>query len=428
MRLPYAEVEFDEKGAIVSPKQVSEARKLIGGEGATDVLVVSHGWNSTHRDARAMYDRLIDSIVAVRPSVAGATGRRFVVVGVLWPSIQWAPPENDGAGASVGGSAANLEAELVRQVPDPERRGKLIALVPELETSSAARREFVELLRTELPDGATDDDDPDSAPQALRDADPETVLDAAAGAGEDDAAPAAVGGAASIGPEGVDPLDAAGGGAGFSMSDIFDGARNVLNAMTYFTMKDRAGVVGEKGVAKLLESLHADGGDARLHLVGHSFGGRAVTAAALATSAPVSSMSLLQAAYSHYGMAQGWDGAHKNGVFWRVPEKIDGPVIITFTKNDKAVGLAYPVASRIAQQIGAGLGDAGDKYGGIGRNGALKTPAALATVPLQSVGGRYTFQRGKVSSLNSDEFVKGHGDVTGQEVAYAILTAVMVAT
>ena len=328
----------------------------------------------------------------------------------------------------MGGSAEILEAELARQVADPELRGKLLALVPELETSTAARRDFVTLLRTELPEGSTDDDDPDSAPQALRDADPESVLQAAAGTDNDDAAPAAVGGAAAIDPAGFPAIDEKGGGAGFNFGDILEGARNVLNATTYYTMKDRAGAVGEQGIAKLLEKLQPKDGHVRLHLIGHSFGGRAITAAALATSAPVSSMSLLQAAYSHYGMAQGWDGAEKNGVFWKVPKKIDGPVIITFTRNDKAVGLAYPVASRIARQIGAGLGDADDKYGGIGRNGALKTPAALATVPLQPVGGHYAFQQGKVSSLNSDAFVKSHGDVTGKEVAYAVLSAVMAAS
>jgi predicted alpha/beta hydrolase family esterase len=427
MELPYAQVEFDKRGALVDPEEVTAARDLITDTQATDVIVVSHGWNSTHADARALYERLIDSIVDVRPRVKGAGSRRFVVVGVLWPSIQWAPPENDGAGAGVGDAAAELETELARQIPNAKRRAKLLALVPELETSSAARRKFVELLRTGLPAGATDDDDPDSAPQALRDADPESVLEASAGSVDDDTAPAADGGAGSIDPAGLPPLDETGEGAGISLGGILDAARNLLNVTTYYTMKERSGVVGAKGVAKLLEKLHAAREDARLHLVGHSFGGRAVTAATLATSAPVASLSLLQAAYSHYGMAQGWDGAGKNGVFWKVPQKVEGPVVITFTRNDKAVGLAYPVASRIARQIGAGLGDADDKYGGIGRNGALKTPAALRSGALQPVGGKYAFQRGKVSSLDADEFIKDHGDVTGREVGYAVLSAVMVA-
>lgn len=427
MKLPYVQVEFDKKGALVDPDEVVEARKLITDTQATDVIVVSHGWNNTQGDARALYERLTDSIVAVRPRVPGADSRRFVVVGILWPSIQWAPPENDGAGAGVGDAATQLETELARQISDPKLRAKLLALVPRLETSSEARRKFVELLRAKLPAGATDDDDPDSAPEALRDADPQAVLEAASGSVDDDAAPAAVGGAGSIDPAGLPALDETGAGAGFSLGGILDAARNILNVTTYYTMKERSGVVGTKGVAKLLEKLHAEREDARLHLVGHSFGGRAVTAAALATKAPVASVSLLQAAYSHYGMAQSWDGAGTNGAFWKVPKKVAGPVIITFTRNDKAVGLAYPVASRIARQIGAGLGEADDKYGGIGRNGALKTPAALPSGTLHAVGKPYAFRRGKVSSLDADEFIKDHGDVTGREVGYAVLSAVMVA-
>lgn len=426
MKLPYAEVEFDKEGELADPDRIAELEKVLRDTNATDVIVVCHGWNNSHGQARALYERLVESIVAVRPKVAGARERRFVVVGVLWPSIQWAPPESDGAGAGVGDPVAELEADVARQIRSPKLRKKLLALVPELETSAAARRKFVELLRTELPEGATDDDDPDSAPQALRDADAETVLAAAAGAGEDDAAPAAVGGAAVIDPAGLPPLEAEGEGAGFSLGGVFDAVRNVLNVTTYYTMKERAGVVGKKGLATLLETIAHEAPGARIHLVGHSFGGRAVTAAADATSAPVSSMSLLQAAYSHYGMAQGWDGAGKNGLFWRVPDKIDGPVIVTFTEKDKAVGIAYPVASRIARQIGAGLGEADDKYGGIGRNGALKTPAALPPATLQAVGRPYDFRRHKVSSLNGDAFIDDHGDVTGREVAYAVLSAIMV--
>jgi pimeloyl-ACP methyl ester carboxylesterase len=188
-------------------------------------------------------------------------------------------------------------------------------------------------------------------------------------------------------------------------------------------MKDRAGTVGTQGNAPLLETLHAAHDDARLHLVGHSFGGRAVTAAANATTAPVSSLSLLQAAYSHFGMAQDWDAAGHDGAFQKVPAKVLGPVIVTHTVNDKAVGVAYPIASRLARQIGAGLGDENDPYGGIGRNGALKTPrSAMAT--LLDVGGAYTFTGGDVWSLEGSAFITGHSDITGRQVAYAVLSAV----
>ena len=100
-------------------------------------------------------------------------------------------------------------------------------------------------------------------------------------------------------------------------------------------------------------------------------------------------MSLLQAAFSHYGFSQKWDDAN-DGAFRRVVtgHAVAGPTIITCTDNDKAVGLAYPIASLLAGQDAAGIGDKNDKYGGIGRNGAQKTPEAR-DLSLLDVGGTY---------------------------------------
>jgi len=53
---------------------------------------------------------------------------------------------------------------------------------------------------------------------------------------------------------------------------------NLLNLTTYFKRKIRAGPVGSKGVAPLIDRLAAQ--VQRVHLIGHSFGGRLVTAAA----------------------------------------------------------------------------------------------------------------------------------------------------
>jgi len=309
-------------------------------------------------------------------------------------------------------------------------RARLHALVPTLDSDPAAPERFVDALRRTLPRTSVGEDE--SAFDALRQASAAEVLDAAGGmgSGEDDGAAAFVGGAADIDPAGLAPLggdDAGPDGAGAGLfSSIVDAVRGVLNVTTYYTMKDRAGAVGTKGIATLLERLHAAQPDARLHLVGHSFGGRAVTAAALATSAPVQSLALLQAAYSHFGMANDWDGAGAQGLFAGVPAKVRGPVIVTCTRNDRAVGVAYPIASRLARQIGVGLGEENDPYGGIGRNGARKTPASLPPAELLEVGGAYALQAGRVSSLVADAFISGHSDVTGRQVAYAILSALEV--
>jgi pimeloyl-ACP methyl ester carboxylesterase len=194
-------------------------------------------------------------------------------------------------------------------------------------------------------------------------------------------------------------------------------------------MKNRAGVVGQRGVNPLLGRVKKAYPNIKLHLVGHSFGGRLVTATALGdAAAPVKfeTMALLQAAFSHFGFADNYEGT-KDGFFRDVVtgSRIRGPVIITHTENDRAVGLAYPIASRIMRQVAAAIGDANDPYGGIGRNGAQKTPE-VETLTMLGVGEAYAFKPGRLHNLRADQFISNHGDVRNPEVAHALLSAVAV--
>ena len=101
---------------------------------------------------------------------------------------------------------------------------------------------------------------------------------------------------------------------------------------------------------------------------------------------------------------------------------LSGPIIITHTKNDTAVGVAYPLASRIANQVAATLGDQNDPYGGMGRNGAQHTAEAIGhDAKLGAMGTRYSFAPGTVNNLSADDTIADHGDVRSEAVAYAIL-------
>ena len=104
------------------------------------------------------------------------------------------------------------------------------------------------------------------------------------------------------------------------------GAWRLLNYATYYQMKERAGVVGT-AVNGVLGSVRNLRSDLRLHLIGHSFGARVVTAA---VDGPVaikpSSLILLQGAFSHNGFTEKFDG-QKDRFFrkviarrrWRAP-------------------------------------------------------------------------------------------------------------
>jgi hypothetical protein len=96
--------------------------------------------------------------------------------------------------------------------------------------------------------------------------------------------------------------------------------------------------------------------------------------------------------------------------------------LISHTRNDRAVGVAYPLASRIAHQNAAALGDANDPYGGMGRNGAQHTPEAV-NLSLGVVGTAYPFAPGQVFNLKADTFIAGHSEIGVPQVAWALLSA-----
>jgi esterase/lipase superfamily enzyme len=227
--------------------------------------------------------------------------------------------------------------------------------------------------------------------------------------------------------------DVAGGAAGIGdiIGGIKGGALSLVNLVTYYKMKDRAGVVGRTGLSAAIRAVRERAPDVRLHLIGHSFGGRVVTSAiAGATEADrstVDSLSLLQAAFSHHAFS-GRYGDGKQGFFRRVVSDtcVRGPTIVTHTRNDRAVGLAYALASRMAGQDASAIGDRDDPYGGLGSNGARDTTEAVDGPALAAGGTEYSPAIGscRIHNLLADRFVSGHSDIANDAVAYAILNAV----
>jgi hypothetical protein len=438
---PYFEVQFTKQGEAFDPGEIDAVLGAVRGQGSPridDLFVVSHGWNNDLDEARALYRDLFRSVRRTldEEGAPALAGRKVAVLGVLWPSKRFAEEDlTAGGGASLGGDIEDRAVQ--RQLdelkgtfdrPDAAALEQAKQLVPALGQSPQAQRRFVDLIRSVLPrPGDTADDASDTffelpGDEVLRLLEP-PILPAGGPLGAGD------GGATGIGlmeAPGAAPM---GGAAG--IGDFFSGigaaARRLLNYATYFQMKERAGQVGMRGLHPLLRAIKAADPDVRVHLIGHSFGGRVVTAAALgppgSPSLGPASMTLLQAAFSHNAFARDFDG-ERDGFFREVVEggKVAGPILITHTSNDRAVGIAYPIASRIARQDNADLGDADDVFGGIGRNGAIHTPEAVAGELLPD-RGQYAFAPGKLYNLRADSLIGGHSDVTGPAVVYALLTA-----
>ncbi len=409
---PTAEAEFDRGGQTVGGTDT--VRALAADPAITDLLVLSHGWNNDHLTARILYGAIAGSLRAVVDGMPMPAGRRIALACVLWPSRKFAQFETGDGGAAAAGSpvatsdiADGLD-ELRALFPEEKVTIDVAAgLVPALTDRATARTAFVAGLLSLVTGGAEDREDASAQLFALPGV---TLLDRLAKPVFAPGKPALTGGAA---------------GFGGLVGGVLGGAKHLLDYLSYYEMKARAGVIGEQGLAPLLHELARPG--LRIHLAGHSFGGRLVTAAAKASPAgSLATMTLLQAAFSHYGFSNDWndDAGPQTGAFRSVVDSqaVSGPILITHTANDLAVGVAYAIASRIAGQVAAGIGDASSVYGGIGRNGAQKTPEAV-TAELLEVGGRYDWRPRVPHNLRADRFVHGHSDVAGREIAHALLSA-----
>lgn len=451
MQMQHFDVELTRDGTLFDHAQVQAA--LDAAAQLSDLFVLSHGWNNNREEAAGLYDRLSDNLVRVMgiSAMQGLAARRFGAVRLYWPSKRFEDAALiPGGGAASGGGdegqdAVRAAVERLRgnpvrladvgneddQQPDPSRDkivDTLLSLIPALASGpgqDAARREFVLTLRA-LVDPAQVHVDDGSA--SFFSDDPLQLFQAFQASVAAPVGPALAGGAVAVNAAGAAM------GAATGLRDVFSGvlaaARRLANFTTYNDMKQRAGLVGSTGAAQLLMLLRQKNPAVKLHLVGHSFGGRLVTAAAntLPPGTPAVTVSLLQAAYSHNGLAQDFDGQRHDGAFRRLvaEQRASGPIIITYTQNDRAVGIAYPLASRISHDVANSLGNRDDPYGGMGRNGAqhMRNEVDPSAPTLLAPGAAYRFRQGAIYNLNADEFIKDHGDVSGPQVAYAILNAV----
>jgi hypothetical protein len=361
------------------------------------------------------------------------------VVGVFWPSKKFSEGlavfggGDPGGAASIGGRAEGetkviSKLEEMKSLFTSDRERKLlndaIGLVGELNDKATARAEFVQKIRSLLDPSAADREDAsttffESEPDELMESLKLKIKTSTNDRTEEDAATAAL----PSGPPKLALDDVV--AAENVLSGFFNSALNLLNYTTYFEMKTRAGTIGKSGIAPFLDRLSPS--IEAIHLIGHSFGGRVVTAAAANSTTPrIRSMTLLQAAFSHNGFSK-----KKNGFFRAVVEqkRVNGPILVTHSILDRAVGVAYPLASRINQDDRLALGDKNDRFGAIGRNGAqemevmevdnAETMLRPATDP-QS----YQFKQPIIYNLNGDTLITGHGDVTNEAIVSAVLSAV----
>ncbi len=398
---PFFEIEFDALGLPVSATQTESLIAWCRQIGATDLFFLAHGFRCDAADATDLYTGLLTTLAAnlARPEFATSAGMKLAIIGVYWPS----QPHRE----SYGGTTQPVDtafAELRSAMPagaldDAER------LLYPAANNRSARDQFVESVLRAVDTGH---DDPAEGLPLLHECSGSDLLER-------------------LSPPAIDfggRIDAIP-----VIAPILGGIGTFLNFMSWAAMKRLAGAVGTNGLAETVIACQDQLNKTRIHLVGHSLGGRLQAACCKALAAadrpPVDSLSLLEAAFSHYGFSPD-AGSGQPGFFRDVVERriVRGPIISTFSKKDSVVGTAYAVASRLAHDNLQAIGDASDTYGGIGHNGAQRTSESTFT-PLHEAGLPYQLQPGIVTCLDgSSGLISGHGDIVNPHVTYAISEAI----
>jgi hypothetical protein len=406
-------LRFDDHGALQSQQEFDALTARANS--ATDVVFIAHGFRNDEHDATNLYTHFLGTFRAnlSRPEFSMLANRQFVFGGVYWPSKPFRETYEEGKSGTRGlqdtsptlaDAKAQLEELKADDASPAQRRNldKAIALLPALEKNPQAQDEFVELVLSLV--DTSSEDATEGLPQIRKRSGSEIL--------ERLSAPA-------DGTRGIGDL----------AGRIAGGVGQFLNLTTWYVMKERSGTVGATGVATCVRTLRTSYPNLRLHVVGHSLGGRLAAACAKALTdtpkVPLDSLMLLEAAFSHYGFSS--NNGHGDAGFFRnvlVQEAVKGPFVSTFSAQDTVVGKAYSVMSRLARDNTREIGDARDEFGGIGRNGPLKT-SEVATSRLNNAGTPYDFKDRVINNLDgSGGLIKDHSDVTNEAITYAFASVV----
>jgi hypothetical protein len=420
--IEYGLISFDaegrerlEGGGLMSQQLIEKAKR----DRVTNVFFFCHGWKGDLPAARNQYARWIGAFAnAPERQHASAVFPNFVpmYVGLHWPSQPWG--EEELGGSSFGAPSAGITPDalltsyLERLGDRPEIRAPLRMIINEARTNAA----------------------PDELPAHIHDA--YLKLNTALGLGSGGVTAPPDADREEFDPEAfyesANEESAAFGGINLG------GLLGPLRQLSYWTMKSRARTIGENGMHSFIKDLQ-NATTARAHLMGHSFGTVVVSGMLGGPNAtgplprPIDSVALVQGAVSLwcYANAIPFDGGG-TGYFNRVlvDGKIRGPMIVTRSKHDSAVGHFYPLASRIKGS--ASFDPQGfPEYGAIGAFGIQGiSDGTRYEMKMLAADDPYTLKMGKIYNLESSQFIAkkegssgAHSDIAGPEVAHAIWAA-----
>ncbi|MDX3381466.1 serine-threonine protein kinase [Streptomyces niveiscabiei] len=407
---PYWQLTFDADGDA-DPGERDRLPAEVGARKVRDLVFFSHGWNNDRSRATALYRAFFAPFPRLAPNA------KLGYVGVMWPSMRFCDePIPDFPHLTARQERCldgNTKSALLETFPGKAATVERIALLldrrPPGDAGLAEFGELVGRLVDAVPARCVTDTPDEGVPAMLSES------------------------AAQMCAEFAEALHEADGTREFSLPNPWDGAKELLRQATYYAMKRRAGTVGERGLGPFLGKLAAAVPGVRVHLVGHSFGGRLVSFA-LGGLAPgvrsVKSVTLLQGAFSHYAFAAKLP--HDQGACGALQGKqarIDGPLACCYSSYDQALGTMYPLASRMAGDARGAVGELlGEKWGAMGHNGVQAVPGTRALTLADALRG--PFPASGCVNVDAAAVVRrggppsgAHSDIAHPELARVVLAA-----
>ena len=421
---PYALLCFDADGAErpASGGIASEAL-LHASADPTDIFINIHGWMGDIPAAIDQYNRWFSSLLALHDvSVRLATLRPqgFVpmLVGLHWPSLPWgdeelpaaasfSPPEGREVDALVDAYAGRLgeRAGLREALTIIIANALADSAPPTMPETVRAAYEVLDLMMTELTAGG-----PNAQPGADN-----PPFDASA------IFEASISGPASFGLE------------------MFGSLLVPLQTLSFWKMKDRARSIGEVSFHSLFRRLAGRYPMARLHVMGHSFGCIAASAAVAGRPGEqgnqIASLALIQGALSLWSYGSNNHYGSGRGYFERLvgDQLVNGPIIATQSRHDRALSYFYPLGAAARWQIDFDAGQL-PRFGALGIYGAQGLGAPVRNIAILDAGAAYDFAGRAVHNIEASRAIcrgggvsGAHSDIDGPEVAHLIWSAAVAA-
>jgi hypothetical protein len=418
----YSLICFDQDGRERPGEGGVASATLLDGSVPSDIFFDIHGWKGDVPAAIDQYDRWFGALKACtgdwsRLAALRPGGFTPLFVGLHWPSLPFGDEE--------------LPAAPGFAPPDA---GEIEALVDTYADRFGDRPGLREPLRV-IVEYAMRQGSPAEMPEPVRAAYEELdlLLDELAANG-----PTAAPGEDNPPFDAVAVYQEARGEVAFGF-DPFGTLLVPLQQLSFWKMKDRARRVGEGGFHQLLRRLKERFPDAKLHVMGHSFGCIAASAAIAgppgSAGVKVASLALVQGALSLW--SYGSDNSHGSGTgyFERVVRNdlVEGPIVATMSRFDRALSFFYPLGAAARWQIDFAPRSL-PRFGAVGIHGAHGLGSPAQDIAILRANTDYALTKGRIHNVEASAAIHrgggmsgAHSDIDGPEVAHLIWSAAIAA-